>query len=224
MRNAFTQQSVRLALGFFILGAFGVWGMAHMAEMDRFEKWETAVLRQMRQGPDLAEPAGRPWLPAMVRNLTDLGDWRAITGFTLIAGLGLAAKRRFQAGAALAAAAAGSGLISNSLKPFFSRPRPDIFPHLVSVETLSYPSSHAAMSAGFYLCLGAILIRSESSPSLRRLYGGLAFLLIAGIGISRVYLGVHYPLDVVAGWWMGLAWAGGCLALTGFFKRYRHPD
>lgn len=219
MRSAFTRHSVRLAVGLFILGAFGVWGIAQMAEMDRLQKWETTVLRQMRQGPELAEPVGPPWLPTMVRNLTDLGDWRSITLFAGLAGLGMAAKRRWGAVAALAGAAAGSGLISNGLKLLFSRPRPDIFPHLVSVETLSYPSSHAAMAAGFYCCLGAILIRWESSRFLRRLHGGLAFLLITGIGISRVYLGVHYPLDVVAGWWMGLAWAGICLALTGFFKR-----
>jgi undecaprenyl-diphosphatase len=108
----------------------------------------------------------------------------------------------------------GGWVVSNILKLGVARPRPDIVPHLVEVNDLSFPSGHAMLSAVTYLTLGALLSRAEQYRSTR------IFLLAAGIfltliiGLSRIYLGVHYPTDVLGGWCAGAVWAAGCWMLA----------
>jgi undecaprenyl-diphosphatase len=105
---------------------------------------------------------------------------------------------------------AGGWLISNGLKLGIARPRPDIVPHLIDVSDLSFPSGHAMLSAVTYLTLGALLSGMQRDRALKIYVVSIAVSLTVLVGISRVYLGVHYPSDVLGGWCAGAVWAVVC--------------
>ena len=109
------------------------------------------------------------------------------------------------------AAVSGGLILSCLLKAYFDRPRPEIVPHLSSVYTSSFPSGHSLMSAIVYLTLGALTAQMVASRRLKFYFLGAALLLTGLVGISRIYMGVHYPTDVLAGWTAGLVWANVCL-------------
>jgi undecaprenyl-diphosphatase len=165
----------------------------------------------MRQPDDLSMPRGPVWLQDVARDITALGGYAILILLVgIIAGfLQLDGKKgavRFLAGAVLSGYLVGMGL-----KSLFTRPRPSIVPHLSPVFTTSFPSGHSMMSAIVYLTLGALLSRLEVNHPRLRLYFIVVPLLLTGlVGVSRVYLGVHYPTDVLAGWTAGLVWATLC--------------
>src|SRR5215510_15424411 len=101
-------------------------------------------------------------------------------------------------------AATGGGLVVASLiKDLVARPRPDILMHSVYVSSFSFPSGHAMMSAVTYLTLGALTAREFKRPLLKAYVMALAVIVTLLVGLSRVYLGVHWPSDVLAGWSLG---------------------
>ena len=108
------------------------------------------------------------------------------------------------------AAVVGGTLLSTALKMGFERPRPDLVPHGTRIYTASFPSGHAMLSAVTYLTLGALLARVQKRRRVKALLLGLAILITLLVGMSRVYLGVHWPSDVLAGWCVGAAWAALC--------------
>jgi len=117
-------------------------------------------------------------------------------------------------------ATAASGEVANyAMKNLFLRPRPDIVPHLRDVTTTSFPSGHAMESAIIYLTLGAMLMRLAERRVTKMYCIGIAVLLTLLVGISRVYLGVHYPTDVIAGWMFGFFWASLCWLVAQRFER-----
>jgi undecaprenyl-diphosphatase len=105
------------------------------------------------------------------------------------------------------------------LKGLFARPRPELALRLTEVRSLSFPSGHAMQSAIIYLTLAAFLARFVQARALKVYFVGFAFLLSLLVGVSRVYLGVHYPSDVLAGWCAGLAWALVCWAVARRLQR-----
>jgi undecaprenyl-diphosphatase len=110
----------------------------------------------------------------------------------------------------LGAATASGALLSFVLKSFFARPRPDLVPHLSQVFTSSFPSGHSMIAAVVYLTMGSLLASVLSKRILKVYVLGIAVMLTTAVGLSRVYLGVHYPTDVLAGWLAGLVWALVC--------------
>jgi undecaprenyl-diphosphatase len=102
-------------------------------------------------------------------------------------------------------------IISIVLKDAFARPRPQLVPHLSYVTSYSFPSGHSMLSAIVYLTLGTLLSRLVKPLKIKMYIIGIALLLTFLVGISRVYAGVHYPTDVLAGWAAGLTWALVCL-------------
>jgi undecaprenyl-diphosphatase len=124
-------------------------------------------------------------------------------------------------GAALlvAVSVGGGSALGHLLKFGFDRPRPDLVPHGVLVHTASFPSSHAMMSAVVYLTLGALLARVQPRRRVKAYLLFLGILLTLIVGSSRVYLGVHWPSDVLAGWTLGAAWALLCWLVALWLQR-----
>lgn len=168
------------------------------------------ILLALRNPADYSDPLGPGWLEEMGRDFTAFGGVGVLTLLTLGTCIYLRMINRTRA-ALFTIAAIGSGwLVSNVLKMGFDRPRPDLVPHGSIVYTASFPSGHAMMSAVTYLTLAVLLGRAVPSWRLRAFFLVAAMFLTVLAGVSRVYLGVHWPTDVIAGWAMGAAWAGMC--------------
>lgn len=168
------------------------------------------VLASLRKADDPSRPIGPRWLPDAAFDVTALGGaWvQGLVVFAIVGFLTLQGMRR--TAVFVFAASTGGWLLNTALKEIFQRPRPDIVPHLREVLTLSFPSGHAMTSAAVYLTLGALLMRI-SERRVTKIYCMVMAGLVTGlVGVSRVYLGVHYPTDVLAGWLMGLSWAILC--------------
>jgi undecaprenyl-diphosphatase len=180
------------------------------------ETLDTALLDLLR-GPDGA-PFGPGWLTEAIRDLTALGSY-SVLGLMVVGALGylLLIGKRVMALLVLIAVIGGS-LVSSILKELFSRPRPDLA-HAAEVFTASFPSGHALVSTVTYLTLGVLLARVQRSGRVRVYIIGMAVLLALVVGLSRLYLGVHYPTDVLAGWCLGAAWAGLCLVGAAWLQR-----
>jgi undecaprenyl-diphosphatase len=168
--------------------------------------FDNAILLALRSTGNTADPIGPVWLEAVMRDLTALGSTAVLTIITLaMAGL-LLITRHPRLSALLVLAVSLGTILSNTLKYVLARPRPDFVAHAVDVHTTSFPSGHAMLSAVTYLTIGALLARDQ--PFYAKIYIlCVAILVSVLVGISRVYLGVHYPTDVLAGWAIGGAWA-----------------
>ncbi|HEV2904186.1 MAG TPA: phosphatase PAP2 family protein [Pyrinomonadaceae bacterium] len=172
--------------------------------------FDEAVLLAFRHPSNPSKPIGPFWLPIMFRDITGLGSYAVVTLITLaVIGYLLMDGKR---GAALLVllSVGGGAALSNVLKFAIERPRPDLVVHLVEVNTTSFPSGHAMLSAVTYLTLGALLSRVEARRYAKIYVLTVAVTLTFLIGISRIYLGVHWPTDVLAGWGVGSAWAMLC--------------
>lgn len=168
------------------------------------------ILRGLRSAANPAVPVGPGWLQGAMIDLTALGGVTVLTLITLLSAGYLAASRKRTTALFLTAAIAGGAVLSSLLKAQFMRPRPDLVAHLVDVHTTSFPSGHAMNSAITYLTIGVLLARAETDRRVRIYLLTIAIALTLMIGVSRVYLGVHWPSDVVAGWCVGACWAVAC--------------
>lgn len=172
--------------------------------------FDTFVLLAFRNPADLSDPLGPPWLEAAMRDFTALGGLAVLLMITaLVAGF-LFLTRKRHAAWLVVASVGGGAVVSGVLKWAFARSRPDLVPHAMAVYSQSFPSGHAMLSAVVYLTLGALLARTQSDLRVKIYLLGVAGMLALIVGISRVYLGVHWPTDVLAGWAVGAAWALIC--------------
>jgi undecaprenyl-diphosphatase len=174
------------------------------------EAFDRKLLGLFRSTADPTRPVGPPWLVEMARDVTALGSVSVVAILLLaVVGYLLFAGRRRTAWLLLVAVIGGHAL-GHLLKLGFERARPDIAAQAARVFTASFPSGHATLSVITYLTMGALLTRITPSRRIRVFFMSVALLLTFVIGLSRIYLGVHYPTDVLAGWCVGAAWALAC--------------
>lgn len=179
---------------------------------------DNAILMAFRVPGHPADLIGPPWLEEMGRDVTSLGSYAFLT-FVLLATVGyLLLIRKRALALVMSVAVLGGMLLSTLIKLGIDRARPDI-PHAARVFTASFPSGHATLSAVTFLTLGALLTRANTQPRVKAYFASLAVFLTLAVGVSRVYLGVHYPSDVLAGWCIGSAWAILCWVTALFLQR-----
>lgn len=148
-------------------------------------------------------------LTAIMEALSVIGGMGSVAVFTIF-GCGVLWWKHHRNGAILlAASTVGGGLLMSILKLLFHRHRPQPYFGLAVPSTYSFPSGHALVAFCFYGALAAILFTETTSRARRVAIGIAAGVMIAGIGLSRIYLGVHYPSDVLAGYLAALFWTAG---------------
>jgi undecaprenyl-diphosphatase len=182
-------------------------------------EFDRRVLLALRSRADPADPLGPRWLEEMARDFTGLGGVGILGLITAASVVYLLMMRKRHAAVFLAVAVGGGILLSTLFKAGFDRPRPDLVAHLAQVYTASFPSGHSMMSAVAYLTLGTLLARLHKGRVVQAFILGVAILITLLVGASRVYLGVHWPTDVLAGWAAGAAWACLCWLVALWFQQ-----
>ena len=176
----------------------------------RLEAIDNHVLRALRRPENLAVPRGPKWLPQAAKDVTALGSGTNLTLATGIVAGFLCLNLRFRATGFLLTSL-GSGLfVCQSLKELFARSRPTVVPHLAHFDPASFPSGHSMGAAMVYLTAGSIVSRQVTGKLAKTYFLSMAVVLAVIVGVSRVYLGVHYPSDVLAGWAAGSLWSSLC--------------
>jgi undecaprenyl-diphosphatase len=204
-----------------LLVVVGVWGFVELAgdvlegDTKALDHW---LLNALRNPGDPAWPLGPRWLVEVGRDITALGSsvvlalvTTAVLGFLLL-------QRKYGAMWFVVITTVSGGLLSHVLKELFARERPSPVP-FIWVSSPSFPSGHAMLSAVVYLALGILLARIEPRPLLKVYFLGVMMALTFMVGLSRVYLGVHYPTDVLAGWTVGLVWGLLCWLAARYLQR-----
>ncbi len=181
--------------------------------------FDRGVMLAMRESHDHDDPLGPAWVELVARDVTSLGGTTVLALLT-VATIGFMLLRRKWGGAIFVlASVVGGTLISSGLKAFFDRPRPDLVAHGVEVTSASFPSGHSMLAMVTYLTLGAVLAEVQTRPRVRVYILCWAVFLALIVGLSRVYLGVHWPTDVLAGWCIGSAWALLCGSVALWLQR-----
>jgi undecaprenyl-diphosphatase len=196
-----------LSLLLLILAFAGLTGLVVDGDTRHFDE---RLLRALRDPANPSHPIGPAWLESAALDFTALGSGfvlglvvLAIVGFLLLQGT-------HRTALFVLVATCGGGAANSLLKALFQRPRPEVVPHLRDVFSLSFPSGHAMTSAAVYLTLGALLMRITERRATKVYCMAMAMLVTVIVGSTRVYLGVHYPTDVLAGWIAGMSWALLC--------------
>ncbi len=200
------------------------WGFLQLAMVinagETFEI-DSTIMYALRSGVDLSDPIGPSWLEEIMRDSTALGSNWLLVLITFVVACYLMLIDRKRMAVFLMVAIISGIFVSFALKFGFSRPRPDLVPHHTRIYTSSFPSGHAMMSAVTYLTLAGLLAQVQSRRAIKALVFIVAIFTMVLVGASRVYLGVHWPSDVVAGWCAGAFWAMMCFHIAKFYRLRR---
>lgn len=173
-------------------------------------EFDVHIITALRNPADLSDPIGPGWLEEAMRDITGLGGTTVLIIVSMAAFSFMMMTGKKHAAYMLAGSVVGAIILSQTMKLGFSRPRPELVPHGARVYTMSFPSGHAMMSAAVYLTVAALLARTQQHVRVRVFIIFVAAFLTILVGASRVYLGVHWPTDVIAGWAGGAGWAIIC--------------
>ena len=199
----------RILVAAFILvaSAFGLLALTGNVMEGDTQQFDERILRALRDPDNPAQPIGPAWMKFVALDITALGG-STVLGLTVLAVCGYLLLYGMYRNAIFVVVATVGGAVMNAvLKGLFARERPSVVPHLRDAVGLSFPSGHAMTSAIVYLTLGALLMHLAKRPLEKWYCISLAMTATFLVGASRVYLGVHYPTDVMAGWLIGLSWA-----------------
>lgn len=207
--------SLRILTAFLLL-ILTIWGISLFYQKGfdgGLAEFERTLMLALREADDPSQPRGPPWLQRTAIDWTALGGVPVTALLVTLACGYLWVMQRRRTACFLLISTAGGVALSFYLKTLYDRARPDFLDHLATTATSSFPSSHAMASAVVYLTLGTLLARATHSRKAKIYCVGTAVFLTLAIGLTRVYLGVHYPTDVLAGWVFGGLWSLGCLTL-----------
>lgn len=184
--------------------------------------FDTKIVRALRHADDPSRPVGPRWIESVLLDLTALGGPTvlglvvlSVTGFLLL-------QQRYRTAFFIFVTSMSGELIGVGMKHVFLRARPPAALQLREAFATSFPSGHAMQSAIVYLTLGTLLMRISERRVTKLYCLGMAMLLTILVGVSRVYLGVHYPTDVLGGWIVGMLWASICWLAAQHYELGRH--
>jgi undecaprenyl-diphosphatase len=207
-----------------IVAAVGALGLSLRLVDDialgRSLKIDTSLILALRRPGHLDEPIGPPWLLQSAIDISALGGFTLQWLFGASSVLFLTLVKQKAEAAWLAFSIVGASLLNFLFKLSLDRPRPELVPHLVKVTNASFPSGHAMISAAIYLTIAIMLSEAQTRRRARLYLMGLAGVTVLLIGCSRIYLGVHWPSDVLAGWCFGSVWALGAFAVNRAIRRH----
>lgn len=185
-------------------------------ETRRIDEW---IILAMRNSANISDPLGPAWFEEVMRDFTALGGIAVLTALSVAVIGFLLLQNKKKMALFMAVSISGGLLLSFILKKGFDRPRPDLVPHESYIMTASFPSGHSLLSAVVFLTLGGLLARYIEQKRIKIYILTLSILATLLVGCSRVYLGVHWPSDILAGWVAGSSWALICWFTALFLQR-----
>jgi undecaprenyl-diphosphatase len=209
LRNLIRRLETR-ALLLWLAAAGAIWGFLKLAgEMTEGETnaFDSKILLALRRPGDLVDPIGSRSVEESMRDITALGGVTFLTLLTVVATLALLFHGKWKRALVFAGTVIAAELSSEVLKQVYDRPRPTLVPHGSYVYSASFPSGHSTLAAATFLTLATIIASLEPDRATKSLAYAVAIALTVMVGFSRVYLGVHWPSDVLGGWFLGAAWA-----------------
>jgi undecaprenyl-diphosphatase len=209
LRDLLKRLETRALLLWFALAAsiwafLGIAGEMADGELTAFDR---SILLALRNPRNIADPLGPKGFEESMRDVTALGGVTVLTLVVIAAILILIFHRKHRQALVFAATIAATFVSSELLKHAYNRPRPDFLPHGSYVYSASFPSGHSTLSAATYLTLATVIASLEARRETKALIYAVAVLVVVGVGFSRIYLAVHWPSDVLAGWALGSGWA-----------------
>lgn len=215
MRSRLLSLLLKVRIGGLLLAAFALWVFAQIAEEvleAESYAFDTNILLTVRSWQS-------PLLDVAMLGITFIGDPLVLLISCLILGTWLLQLKQKSEATTLAVAAIGAIGLNVLLKQLFSRARPALWDRVVDVGQYSFPSGHAMVSMVIYGFIGYILANRYRRQQWWII--SLTTLLVIAIGFSRLYLGVHWPTDIIAGYAAGLVWLIACISSSKIWHRFR---
>ncbi len=223
--NSFVLKEFKLLLFLFLLvtSVLMIFVLADLFFDGELQEFDNSVLQFFRNTENLEKAWGPVWLLEVMRDLTALGGVTFLTILVSSVVGYLIIQRNFKLVVYLLVAVIGGAIISVILKELIGRPRPDAIYQMMAVSLKSFPSGHSMLSATTYLTIAALLSQIQKRLLIRFYVVVFALIIVLLVGVSRMYLGVHYFSDVLAGWSFGLFWASICWYLF-WMRRKKEPE
>lgn len=215
-QNIYSDKSAAAAVVLFFIGMLVFTSSAFAIQSADVKNIDTAILSYLKGSNEDAL-----WLKIFMEEITSLGSTSVIFLVSFIMILYFLLIKRRVAALIIFAASTGGGIINILLKSVFQRERPIAIESFFKVDSLSFPSGHSTMSVAVYLSLAAVLAGIYKGKSIRYYFIFVGVFLTIIIGYSRVYLSVHYPIDVFAGWAVGISWASFCWLAAYYLQQKR---
>lgn len=201
----------RLAIVVTVSGIVAFAALTGLIATPPIQSFDERIVLSLRNSSDRSLPVGPAWFVELARDVTALGGYGVLTTLTVLVTVFLRLEQKRMRARFVVITVLSGYLLSMSLKSLISRPRPDFVEYISQhVHSFSFPSGHSMMSAIVYLTLGLMLSDLARRRRVKVFLVAAALTISAVVGFSRIYMGVHYPTDVIAGWWIGLSWALTC--------------